>query len=62
VYEFQDNDVICTCKQVTKKQFLTLVEEQQLVTLDLVREKTGINVACGMCIMIVEKLLEQPEA
>jgi len=57
VYEFQDNDVICSCKQVTKKHFLALIKEQKLNTLDQVREKTEVNVACGMCILIVEKLL-----
>ena len=57
MYEFQDDDVICSCKQVSKKRFLAMLQQQQLTTLDLVREKTGINKACGMCIVIVEKLL-----
>ncbi|MGB0237876.1 MAG: (2Fe-2S)-binding protein [Cycloclasticus sp.] len=57
MYQFQDDDVICTCKGVTKKQFVSLLNEHQLHHLDAVREKTGVNVACGMCIVVVEDLL-----
>ena len=62
MYQFQDDDVICTCKGVTKKRFLVKLKEQKLTTLDSVRENTGINVDCGMCIVIVEKLLLENEA
>jgi len=57
MYSFSDGDIICSCKGTTKKQFLTLVDEQQLTTLDSVRDKTGINKNCGLCITIVEALL-----
>jgi len=42
---------------MTKKRFLALLHQQQLETLDAVRQETGVNQNCGMCIMIVEKLL-----
>lgn len=61
-YQFKDDDVICTCKGVTKKGFVAMLKEQKLSTLDSVRESTGINVACGMCVFIVEKLLLENEA
>jgi len=57
MYSFSDGDIICSCKGTTKKQFLTLVDEQKLTTLNAVRDKTGINNSCGLCITIVEALL-----
>ncbi len=57
MYSFRDGDVICSCKGTTKKQFLILLDEQQLTTLDAVRDKTGINNSCGLCITVVEALL-----
>jgi NAD(P)H-nitrite reductase large subunit len=56
-YAFKDEDVICSCTRLTKKQFLVAIKDQQIASLDQAREKTGVNVACGMCIYIVEKLL-----
>jgi len=58
-YEFKDDDVICSCTGVTKKKFLNLIKAEGIDTLDQVREKTRINVGCGMCIYIVEKLLAE---
>lgn len=56
-YQFKDDDVICNCTNVTKKQFLEAVNEKGLETLEQARDKTRVNVACGMCVYIVEKLL-----
>lgn len=56
-YAFKDEDVICSCTQLTKQQLLAAIKDQQIASLDQAREKTGVNVACGMCIYIVEKLL-----
>ena len=56
-YAFKDEDVICSCTQLTKQQFLAAIKDQKIASLDQAREKTGVNVACGMCIYIVEKLL-----
>jgi len=56
-YQFKDDDVICTCTSITKKQFLNVIDTEKITTLDEAREKTRVNVACGMCVYIVEKLL-----
>ena len=56
-YEFKDDDVICSCTNITKKQFLTIIDAENINTLDQARVKTHVNVACGMCVYIVEKLL-----
>ncbi|HIL92117.1 MAG TPA: (2Fe-2S)-binding protein [Cycloclasticus sp.] len=56
-YEFKDDDVICSCTNITKKQFLNVIDAENINTLDQAREKTRVNVACGMCVYIVEKLL-----
>ena len=56
-YQFKDDDVICSCTNITKKQFLEVVNEESLETLEQARDKTRVNVACGMCVYIVEKLL-----
>jgi NAD(P)H-nitrite reductase large subunit len=56
-YQFKDDDVICTCTSITKKQFLNVIDTENITTLDEAREKTRVNVACGMCVYIVEKLL-----
>ncbi|PCI21460.1 MAG: (2Fe-2S)-binding protein [Piscirickettsiaceae bacterium] len=58
-YEFKDDDVICSCTNITKKQFLQVLKIENIGTLEQVREKTRVNVACGMCIYIAEKLLEE---
>ncbi|MBV1898442.1 MULTISPECIES: (2Fe-2S)-binding protein [Cycloclasticus] len=57
-YEFKDDDVICSCTGVTKKHFLTRIKADNIETLEQAREKTHVNVACGMCVYIVEKLLD----
>jgi len=56
-YQFKDDDVICTCTSINKKQFLNVIDTEKITTLDEAREKTRVNVACGMCVYIVEKLL-----
>jgi len=58
-YQFKDDDVICSCKGITQKKFLAAIDEHKIKLLEQAREKTGINVACGMCIYIVEKLLAE---
>ena len=57
-YEFKEDDVICSCTGVTKKNFLTRIKADNIETLEQAREKTRVNVACGMCVYIVEKLLD----
>ncbi|MEO1889526.1 MAG: (2Fe-2S)-binding protein [Cycloclasticus sp.] len=56
-YEFKDDDVICSCTNITKKQFLNAIQSENIETLEQAREITQVNVACGMCVYIVEKLL-----
>jgi len=56
-YEFKDDDVICSCTNITKKQFLNVMDAENINTLDQARDKTRVNVACGMCVYVVEKLL-----
>lgn len=58
-YEFKDDDVICSCTGITKKRFLSVIQAEGIDTLEKAREKTRVNVACGMCIYIVEKLLAE---
>jgi NAD(P)H-nitrite reductase large subunit len=58
-YEFKDDDVVCSCTNITKKQFLEAVNEEDLETLEQARDKTRVNVACGLCVYIVEKLLNE---
>jgi len=59
VYQFKDDDVICSCKGITQKKFLAAIEAEKISSLEQAREKTGVNIACGMCIYIVEKLLAE---
>jgi NAD(P)H-nitrite reductase large subunit len=61
-YEFRDDEVICSCTQITKKQFLVTLEAEQITSLEQARDKTSVNVACGMCVYIVEKLLTESVA
>ncbi len=56
-YQFKDDDVICSCTNITKKQFLKVINDEGLETLEQARDETRVNVACGMCVYIVEKLL-----
>ncbi|PCI66808.1 MAG: (2Fe-2S)-binding protein [Piscirickettsiaceae bacterium] len=56
-YKFKDDDVICSCTNITKKQFLNVIQSEHIETLEQAREITQVNVACGMCVYIVEKLL-----
>ncbi|MBL4783725.1 MAG: (2Fe-2S)-binding protein [Porticoccaceae bacterium] len=58
-YEFKDDDVICSCTSITKKQFLKIIGTENINSLEQAREKTRVNVACGMCVYIVEKLLNE---
>lgn len=58
-YEFKDGDVICSCTGITKQKFLSVIKAEGIDTLEQVREKTRVNVACGMCVYIVEKLLTE---
>lgn len=56
-YQFKDEDVICSCTHITQKKFIQAIKAEQISSLEQARDKTGVNVACGMCIFIVEKLL-----
>ncbi|MBV1929293.1 MAG: (2Fe-2S)-binding protein [Gammaproteobacteria bacterium] len=58
-YEFKDDDVICSCTGITKQKLLSVIKAEGIDTLEQVREKTRVNVACGMCVYIVEKLLTE---
>ena len=59
VYQFKNDDVICSCKGITQKKFLAAIEAEKISSLEQAREKTGVNISCGMCIYIVEKLITE---
>ena len=38
-YQFKDDDVICSCTNITKKQFLKVINDEGLETLEQARDE-----------------------
>ena len=52
-----DNEIICHCEEVTRKQIIDAIKEGYN-TIELLQEHLNVGIACGYCIETIEELLE----
>ncbi len=51
------NSIVCPCTGVTKDEIIKAVKEDNLKTIEQIREKTGATSACGRCESVVLGLI-----
>ncbi|WP_299197357.1 (2Fe-2S)-binding protein [uncultured Amphritea sp.] len=50
---------VCACRHIRRQAFIETVKQQQLTTIDAVRQVTAINTSCGICYETVQSLLDE---
>ncbi len=56
--EYDDNEVICSCKNVTAGGIKSGIEEQGLTSFDALKKATHVGTGCGGCAMVAKDIFE----
>lgn len=50
---------VCACRNIRRQTFIDILKQQQLTTIEAVRQATAINTACGLCYETVQAQLDE---
>lgn len=56
--EYDDDEVICSCKNVTAGDIRTVIDEQELTSFDGVKKATKAGTGCGGCAAVANDIFE----
>lgn len=56
---FGDNDFVCRHLQLTKADFIKVIREKQLTTVEEIQDETDAATICGSCMSDIEAILEE---
>jgi nitrite reductase (NADH) large subunit len=55
----EENDFVCRHMQLTKADFIKVIREKHLTTVEEIQDETDAATICGSCFADIEAILEE---